>query len=729
MSASLFSEIRRRRVPRVAALYILTAWVILQVSDLAFPGLYIPDSAIRYVWIGVIACFPPALILGWRFDIKAGRLVRTPDGNVKSSSIISRGDFALLTVILIGVSGIWIAVIAAVLETRTFPSEESAAPVALAKSIAVLPFENLSGDPANIPFTMGIHDDVLTHVSKVSDIKVISRTSVMRLDRTMGIPAISELLGVATVLEGGVQRSGDRIRINAQLIDAASDQHLWSESFDRELTTDNIFAIQSDIAAAIAERLRATLSAQDKLNLDRRPTTDLEAYEAYLLGKQSMARRSRAGLLRAVEYFESAVALDGEYTLAHVGIATASLLLANYGHLPLEDALLRADPALAIALELDDKLGAAQAALGLRHAQMGQADAAREAFDRAIELDPNSATPYHWNGDVLITRYGDPESAIPLLQKARSLDPLSPVIAITLGEAFDAVGKFDDSFALYEKAREIDNEFPGAYLRIGLFHRNVRGDFIEAVRAVRQELAIDPARTPSVLSMSFLELGDAMEAERWVLRGLQVQPDGFWTNADKTFLHRYRGEEDAALESARHLFDMAPGNNVSLVTLVNYGKYEEALSKFLPLYPELSCDREPAISRINGFQAINLSLALEETGEQECAERLLNAVLLRLPDVPRLGMHGYGIADVEIYSRQGRIRLALDTLRRAIDDGYRAFWWAQGPGSPHMTALLGNPEFEAMMDEIRLDMADQLSTLRQLEANGKLPVVPDLPDG
>jgi TolB-like protein/class 3 adenylate cyclase len=199
------------------------------------------------------------------------------------------------------------------------------------RSIAVLPFENMSRDAINEPFTLGIHDDLLTHLSKIGSLKTISRTSVLQYrDTTKTIPQIAGELGVATILEGGVQRAGDRVRINVQLIDAATDEHLWSETYDRQLTAPNIFAIQSEIATAIAEALRATLSQDEQRRLDSAPTQNLAAVETYFLGKQLLEDRTRESLSAAVQYFQQVIELDPGFALAHSGLADAYMLLPEY---------------------------------------------------------------------------------------------------------------------------------------------------------------------------------------------------------------------------------------------------------------------------------------------------------------------------------------------------------------------------------------------------------------
>ena len=711
----LVSELRRRNVVRMVVLYAVAAWLIMQVAEVVVTLAALPDW-IGPAILGLLAVgFPIALIFSWFYELTPGGLSLERDiepGKSMTHVTGRRMDFIVISMLTA-------AVLLFAWHTwwPTAPTD---------KSIAVMAFENMSHDPDQEYFSDGISEELLNTLAQVPELRVISRSSSFSFKhKNTDIPTVARRLGVANVLEGSVRRMGSRVRVTAQLIDAESDSHLWSETYDRELTTQNIFAIQSEIATAIAQKLQATLSPQDEANLNKMPTQNLQAYEAYLLGKQRMTTRTRADLVAAVEYFEKAVDLDSEYALAWVGLAEVNLLLNNYGHLSLADALAEAQPALETALQLDERLGAAHAAAGLMLVLQRDNNGATTAFERAIELSPNDATPYHWYGDMLINYVGEPGVAVPLLEQARKLDPLSAVIAVTLGEALEAVGRFDEAMALFQKALEIDPDYHGAYFVIAQHSHAVLAQLDESIRWHLRELALDPARDRSFVGLTYLDLGDDEQAKYWIDSAVRMNPTWYFSNSALVFLHRYRDEEEQALNAARRLVEIAPGNNTSVWTLVAYGHYREALKTFGPFYAELSCAAGPVVTRINLGPAINLSLALEKTGDTECAAQLLTKSLELMRKMPRLGARGYGIADVEVYARQGRIRLALDTLRQAIDQGYRRFWWSQGERSPHMVSLLEEPEFKSMMNEIRADMAIQLARVRAMEADGELAPIPE----
>jgi TolB-like protein len=733
---SFFDELHRRNVFRVAVAYVFAAWLVIQVVETILPSFGFGDAAIRTVTIVLAIGLVPVLVFSWVFEI-------TPQGlklerDIEHDGAPPSGGGRALDRILLIVMALALGYFAAdkflleparvarmMEETARQARAESLVESFGERSIAVLPFVNLSPDPGEEYFSDGISEDVLNLLAKIPGLRVISRSSAFRFrGGAVDIPSVARQLNVAHVLEGSVRRVGDEVRITAQLIDARSDSHLWSESYDRQLSARNVFAIQTQIAENIAAALNAVLSEPDLGRLQRIPTQSLEAYEAYLLGKQRMSVRSRAALLEAAAYFAEAVDLDPAYAPAHVGMADVRLLLTNYGYEPADTALPEVEKALATALSLDDRLGAAHASVGLSRMQRGDFDGAEAAFNSAIALDPNLATAYHWHGDMLVNAMARYEPAIPLLEKARALDPLSPIITVTLGEAYEGVGRFSEALALYHKALEIEPGFPAGYFLIGRYYWAVRGELDEAVRWLRKELAVDPDRDPSLLGTVYMDLGAFEEAAYWVRRSVDRWPDGFVPGSALVRLHRYLGEEREALMVARKLHSIAPGNNVTLVTLVNYGKYQEALETIAPLYPELDCSTDPEVRRNNLFQAINLSLALEKSGSTDCAGRLLDAVLAQIAVSPRLGWGGYGFLDAEVHARRGEIRQALYALRQGIDAGSRPGWYLQAEGSPHMTALIGLPEFQDMMAEVRSDLAAQRARVEEMEADGELARVP-----
>ena len=304
---SFFAELRRRNVFRVAIAYAVTAWLLAQIADVAFDTFGTPEWVGKTVLFLLLLGFPIAVFFAWAFELTPEGIKKEKDVDRSQSITHQTGrkmNFLITTVLAAAVAfllfdkfllrdGATPVNAPAELTTAVSDDDPTPPPVASNKAtIAVLPFESRSSQESDVHFVDGMHDDLLTQLARVGAWKVISRTSVERFrDTTESIQAIGEQLGATSIIEGGVQRAGDRVRINVQLIDAATDEHLWAETYDRALTTSNIFAIQSEIASAIAEALQATLSPGDVARIGKANTQNLEAYEAYLLGRERWRQR------------------------------------------------------------------------------------------------------------------------------------------------------------------------------------------------------------------------------------------------------------------------------------------------------------------------------------------------------------------------------------------------------------------------------------------------------
>ncbi|HSM68517.1 MAG TPA: hypothetical protein VK830_02295 [Xanthomonadales bacterium] len=346
----LFSELKRRQVFKVGIVYAVTTWILLQLTDVVSEILELPAWAPKLILLILVVGFVPALILAWAFELTPEGLKLEKDLPPEHAATRRSGrklDYAIM--ILLGLAlayFIWEsrfeqrtaeyeAALNQPVATETGAEPEPSAPVrqvppekveAHRNSIAVLPFANRSADANDIYFTDGIHDDLLTQLSKIDAFSVISRTSVMEYrDTTKNLKDIARELDVTNIMEGAVQRAGNRVRINVQLIDAGSDEHLWAEIYDRELTTENLFDIQSEIAQNIAQALRATLTDSEKTALSKPPTDNLEAYDLYLQARQFTLGETRIGYQTALELFRAAIDLDPEFTLAWIGLGRAHI--------------------------------------------------------------------------------------------------------------------------------------------------------------------------------------------------------------------------------------------------------------------------------------------------------------------------------------------------------------------------------------------------------------------
>jgi TolB-like protein/Tfp pilus assembly protein PilF len=741
---SLIAELKRRNVFRVGVAYGIVAWLLIEVASVLLPTFKTPEWVMQAFTSLVILGFPLALIVAWAFELTPEGIKRETAVDPAESITHLTGrklDFAIIG--LLAVALVFVVMDNYILEAEPKQAEVAAEQtlaaeaVAREKSIAVLPFENLSQDATNEPFTIGIHDDILTQISKIRALKVISRTSVMEYrNTTKNLKTIGAELGVATVLEGGVQRAGDRVRINVQLIDAATDEHLWADTYDRRLTAANIFAIQTEIATAIADALRATLSTEEQELLDTIPTENMAALEAYFRGKQRMEKRTSAALAEAIDDFNRAIELDPGFALAYVGLADSYSLQLDFSGLPPDEPLAKAQAATDKALALDGQLAEAYTSLGLIEHNRMNYEAAEAAYQRALELNPNYVMTYYWYSLLLGHFFEQRDEALRLIKKAAELDPRSPVILVIVGYGYAGVGRFDESLVWFHKAIEIDPDFASGYAVIGHHYWNAEGKLDEAVRWFRKSVSLDPGNPDisAFLGMLFMSLGDLDRAEYWSEKSIELGPEGFFQNIAMQLLHLYRDDLSTALKYGRRAFEAEQywayafsSLEPVLIHELRAGRYLEARAAFEKIAPELLVEDFPKIGSRNYRAAIDLARISFETREPERADWLLESSLQYIQRIPRLGgIGGYGLADVQIYALQGEKQKALSALRQAIDEGWRFNWRYSLKYDPSLESIRDTPEFAAIVAEIEADMAEQLARVREMERNGELEPIPEV---
>lgn len=726
------AETRRRRVFRVAALYIIAAWVILQIADVLFPTWNIPDSAKQYVLIGALLGFPLALVFGWIYDITSQGIVRTPPAQpgLEIDLTLRRSDYLILSTFVLVAGAVTVGLVDRILETPVEQEIIAGERSISAKSIAVLPFENRSPDPENAYFADGMHDDLLSLLSRLGDLKVISRTSVQRYRNTdKTTPEIGRELGVAYVLEGAVQRMADQVHINVQLIAAEADEHIWAGMFDEELTAANIFAIQSGIAESIVNALQATLSPGERDRIETRPTENFAAYQSYLVGKQRLANRTSKDYEQAIEYFTEAIELDPGFALAYAGLADAYTVQNDYGYLTDEEYLAKAPGLIDQALSLDDSLGEAHVSLAtLKHFQQ-DFDGAEAAFKRAIELNPNNAQAYQWYGVLLRFTSDRYEEALALYRKAVELDPLSPIMNSNVGSMLMDMGRFEEALEQRKRNIEINPDSPQSHGSAGTAYYWPFGQAAKAVASYRKFLALDPEFVVGWwrLGMVYLDLGDDTWARYWLGRFLEARPDDSWSNFSMGLANLRSGDQAQALEYFNNALTNDPDDAPALTQIRNFdiqaGQYAKARSRYVESFPELFAGAHPEFDGTNYDEAIDLAAVLLHTGEAELAASLLDGSHAYAESFPALRLHRW-TALVEIYALQGRTQMALESLRKAIDDGDRWLSWYHFELNPNLKSLHDEPEFQAMADEVRIDMAAKLFRLKEMEAKGELAPLP-----
>jgi TolB-like protein/Flp pilus assembly protein TadD len=722
---SAWDKLRRRKVVQWGIAYSAGAWGFLQGLEYVSGLLSWPDQLQKVAGLALLIGLPIVLVLAWYHGDRGEQRV-------------SRTELAILTLLfMLGGGLFWryqhtieSPTVAVTATSATLP--KATIPVDSGPSIAVLPFDNRSARADDAFFVDGIHDDILTQLSKVSALKVISRTSVQQFrDTKLPVKDIAAQLGVNSILEGGVQRGGDRVRVTVQLIDAATDAHLWAEIYDRELTAENIFAIQSEVAAAIAGALRAELTAGEKARLNAVPTQSIEAWESYQLGKQRMARRSSESLAEAEQFFRKAIELDPQFALAHVGLADVLALQVSWsGALPAAS-LAQAETSVTEALRLQPDLSEAWATAGLIAAEIDSLDDAETKFRRAIEINPNNATARHWYS-FMLRETGRLDESLEQIERAIALDPMSPTMRLLLGHVLHDQGRFRDAENAYRKAMTIDPLLPGSYWALATLTGYALGRPADAVPLARKAVALDPGGPIFIFTLALLldDLGESREAMQLAMDAVRRGPDSLFVQWLVAGLQASAGDWQAASRSARKALAIDPRDGIALNVLaiadLANGDAGAARARYAKAYPELLAPEPPRIDRSNNSVALGLAPVLLETGEDTRARQLLDGSEGAIRQIPRLSWLGFGIADVRIHALRGDKARALAALREAEQAGWRGpSWRFFRDVDPVLASIRDEPEFKAVFADIERDMALQRAKLAKLPKDAPLDLAGD----
>jgi TolB-like protein/Flp pilus assembly protein TadD len=469
--SGFFEEVKRRKVYRVAVAYVIAAGGIIQLASAAFPAWELPSWSLRLVIVLLLIGFPIALILAWAFDVTSQGIKTTP-------AVAAPGSHLRRNVIMLVATGIIISAAAG------FFLLPHASARKIDKSIAVLPFENLSDEKENAYFADGIQDDILTNLSKIGEMKVISRTSVMPYrGRTSNVREIGKALGVSTILEGSVRRAGNRVRVNVQLIDATTDEHLWANDYDRDLT--DVFAIQTDLAQKISEALQAKLSPMEKARIANKPTQNSEAYLAFVQGHdlQSSSYEDLAKLKQGEEAYARAITLDPDFALAFARFSQLESWIVHSFDTSAERRA-KARTLAERAIQLQPTLPEAHLALGFvyYYADNNFESAARE-FEIAQRGLPNESEVYLALGAIQ-RRQGKWNESNASLEKAVSLNPKDTWALQNLAINYEMQRNFEAANKTIDKTLAVKPNEPGALAFKAKFAIEEKGDFETAAKIV-----------------------------------------------------------------------------------------------------------------------------------------------------------------------------------------------------------------------------------------------------
>jgi TolB-like protein/Tfp pilus assembly protein PilF len=725
---SLLKELRRRHVFRVAGLYIVGMWLLMQAANIIFPAWNIPDAAIQYLlWAGLLG-FPVALVFGWVFEITPGGIRRTRPAASPAelaASLPLRGtDYLILSALALVVALIVFDAVGRVLGTAPAESRWTAAAELIENSVAVLPFTNLSDDPQQAYLSDGISEEILNRLSAFSELKVIARTSSFALkDSGHDISRISALLGVEYLLQGSVRRDGQQLRISAQLV-ASNGVQVWSSSFDRPL--GGIFALQDEIAEAVAASIAPHISPPAQ----KQRLPDLEAYQHFLMGREKMAQRAVMFWHLAAEEYSRAIELDPEFAEAYADRA----IVLTMGAVWTQDhetqyAQAQQDIDAALALRPDLAQGHAAQAVLLRHREP-DAHAKVEALLRhALAFDPNQADALNWLS-ISLGAQGRHAEAMEVLHRAARLDPLSPSINSNLALWELRRGHFAAAERRLLRLLETRQPMVPVYIRLlelhsatGRLERNV-----DLGKRVMLSLAAHTGRAAGNFGLvqAYAELGMRERAEYWGKRFDQDHSRFYLgraiilrTLAIDTGLLGYDealGRLQEALDAANVNLEQVPDDMRSFYGALHSlaGHHEVAIRILEPLVDPEAPLRD-AIAE--AFVVHALAYAWLEAGHQDRATRLL-----RRHDQAFVRLEAEG--KLELSSEQAMYALntlllgdaggALDLLERAERSGWRKYYSVLR--DPRWDTVRAESRFQAIMARVQADIADQRGRVEAIEA-------------
>jgi len=502
---NFFAELKRRNVYKVAVAYVVAGWALAQGIAQVFPVFDVPNWIVRLIVVLIIIGLPIALVLAWMFELTPQGIKRTETADaMPAAAQRPRRRAWIFVVIIAGAMSLGLFFLGRV----TAPSKESGVNAVFSKSIAVLPFENLSSDKENAYFADGVQDEILTDLAKIADLKVISRTSVRQYKSVVvrNLREIGQQLGVAHILEGSVQRTGGRVRVSAQLIDARTDAHLWADHYDRPL--NDIFAIQSEVAQAIADHLKAKLSPAEKAAIEQRPTSDIVAYDLYvraeaLRADTSFSSRLRENLLEATHLLDQAIARDPTFFLAYCRLAEAHDLIYFFGsdHTPSRLALAHA--AIQAALRLRPDSGEAHLALA-EHLYRGYRDWQRALAELTLARRalPNDPLVFELTG-FIDRRQGRWEKSINDLKRALELDPRNIFLFQQLSFSYEYQRRYRDLATVLDQALKLVPSDPETRVARASIDLAERGDPKTAHITIEAVVAENPATATTLADRWF----------------------------------------------------------------------------------------------------------------------------------------------------------------------------------------------------------------------------------
>lgn len=694
----------------------MVAWLVIEVASVVFPALHVPEWALTIVVSLALIGFPVVLLLSWLFDI-------TPTGLIKTEPL-AEGAKEVHRVARRAIDFVVIGVLLAIIGYLVFDQNLIGRWGGEDRSIAVLPFVDLSQEGDNEYFSDGISEELLNSLVGVDGLRVAARTSSFAFkNRNEDIREIGEQLNVNTVLEGSVRRSGDQVRITAQLINVDDGFHLWSSTYDRRL--DDIFSIQAEIAQSIVDALKLQLIGDSQVMVAANTDVDIRAYDLYLLGRHHWHQRTPESLNRALDLFQQAIAIEESFALAYTGLADTYLLLDGYGDLSTDDASSRAELPVARALALDDELAEAYASLGLLRLNQKDITAAELALRKAVDLNPNYSMAHMWLGLVLDHNAG-PEASLAEYRRAIELDPLHPVVQTNFAKALGATGRYQDAVTQSLAILQSDPGKDSIYFSLARLHESY-GQLGEAARVASRGIEeTDGALSYLALATAVAKLGDIPRATGYLREAGERFEDGHKTLGVQVSLLLSLGDMDAidVLLDAENLGGQIDAGDWATVertywagiVAIRTGDYDTAIKR-------LEAVKAFAGDMIGPEEALTMASALafaqRGAGNDAAAAQTLNDALRtaewassvgwRVPRIDALTAACLHLAGQE---DSARARMAA-----AVAAGWRDYY--EFELLPQFADWFSQPGMAAVLDPVRRDLESMRAGLRDL------PVVED----
>ena len=722
---TLFSELRRRNVFRVGAAYVVVCWLLLQVADVLLDNFGAPDWVFKSFTALLALGFPLAVFLSWAFELTPEGMKRTADVT-PADEMASKSNRRVDRVILVGA----IALIAVMAIERVWfagrdgdadevPQASAAQAIdelaAPARSIAVLAFEDLSPDGDQAYFAEGISEELLNLLARIDDFKVAARTSSFNFKgRQADIGEIGRALNVETVLEGSVRKAGDQVRVTAQLIEVGSGYHLWSQSYDRRL--ENIFTVQDEIAAAIVQALRLELDIDAETSTR---TANVVAYDHYLRGRQLAREPSRAGLLRAIEQFEQAIALDPGFAAAYGGIAEAWVWLEDYGGVQSTEAFPKAEQAARRALALDPESAEALAAMAMVQDRYYNDKAGAQAlFERTLRISPNYVTAYNLYGDVL-RDLGELDRMIEVHRAAVELDPLSIFMKTRLASKLLILREHDEATAILSQvlAESPANDY--ALEELGNLARD-QGRFADAIREFRRVHFARPGDPYSAAQIARLaaNLDDKSLAETWIAAARERGENNRWELYARRELAEWRAD-GTGLDEIGRLRGGPAGAEMRGVAAVHLRAYPEARRHLLEALQLGGYDAAQGARVSHVSTLLHLAWVEQQMEMPDWKQRIDNA----LPQLQALHAQGTGSAQVgveypaydlaRVAALRGDRAGALGYLLELEDLNFARHWFLER--DPVFALWREDPEFQSVVYRIKQHAAAERAKLAGME--------------